>query len=151
MDLFAYTQQATGCDPFAAPLPRACDAPADRLPPDCWRLVQVLDTHVGQAAAITAWELAQAAGIHPDGTRGSRERRVRQLIEQHLHRFPWPLCADATGYYRPETADEATHYHRNLYGRLRSIALRIATHRRLCLAAGFTHHGQGRYSRPDSP
>jgi len=123
-----------------------CTATALDLPPAFRAIVGVLENRIGQARAITALEIAAAAGIHPDGTDGSRARRVRQLLEVHFEDLPWPLCADATGYYRPADADELTHYDHNLYGRLISIALRISTLRKLAKRAGWTYAGRGTWS-----
>jgi len=145
LDLFDYVEQQNGCDVAAPPPQIPCARPAEELPDDFLCVAQVLRHHVGQGDAIKALEIAQAAGIHLDGTPGSRARRVRHLLEVHFTDLSFPVCADSTGYYRPENADELSHYHANLYGRLRAIALRISTLKKLARIAGYEHAGHTRW------
>lgn len=143
-DLFTWSEKHAGAA-IAAPLQPRCTVPAAGLPSAFRAIVRVLEKRIGQELSITALQIAAAAGLYPDGTDGSRARRIRQLLEVHFDDLPWPLCADATGYYRPIDADELTHYDHNLYGRLHSIALRISTLRKLAKRAGWTYAGHGRW------
>lgn len=139
-DLFTYAATAqAACSPTATPLPAEFRA-----------LCDVLRTHVGAESAITAWDLAQAAAINQDGTRGSRERMVRHLLSVHRASLPWPLVADSTGFYRPATADEAAHYDANLSSRIREIAIALSTTRRQLRRSGFLYLGRGRWSSASS-
>lgn len=144
MDLFAWGERRSR-EAIAPPAQRPGKTPANQLPDDFLAVAETLRHRRGQASAITAWEIAKATGIKPDGSRGSRERYVRELLEKHFLDLPFLIVADRCGFYRPESADDVSHYHRNLRSRLRCLAVRIYGTRRLAQAEGYSHQGQGNY------
>ena len=156
MDLFAWAEQHD-CTAVAPPAQNPCTRPADELPHDFLHIVKILEHHVGSRSAITAADLAKAAGVRPDGSRESRRSHVRHLLRVHFLDLPWPICADTAGFYRPATADELSHYHANLLSRLREIALRIKALKTVSKTAGWQHIGRCRWLHsvgahsPDTP
>lgn len=135
----------------APPVQPPCNTDALPPPPEFDRVVQVLSSHLGAHSAITAYGIAEHALINPAGTRGSRERHVRELLEIHLEHLPWPLVADANGFYRPLTSEELQHYWANLHSRAMCLFIRLRTLRRLATRAGFEYHGRGRWADPQPP
>lgn len=102
----------------------------------------------GEGAAKTAWAVAQEIGLAGSLSRLNAERRVRHLVEVWFHEFPWPVCALATGYFRPVTAAEIAHYDAALSSRIVCLFRRRATYRRQCRAAGWEYLGRGRWADP---
>lgn len=152
MDLFTFAETAQpSCTPIAPPMQHPCAAPAQDLPQTFWSIVTILTSRIGKDRAITALQIAAAINLFPDGTDGSRSRRVRDLLELHFPDLPWPLCADDSGYYRPANADELTHYHANLHGRAMAILQRLSTLKRIAPLSGFEYHGHGKWLRREAP
>lgn len=133
-DLFAYASEHPEemLSPAASPVQTDCSSPARQLPDDAIRIVQVLSGRVGRANAITAPDLADAAGLFQDSPRQARGTQLRHLLTLHLDDLPWPVVADASGYYRPADYAEARHYVANLLARTAGILDRLAAFARLC-------------------
>lgn len=150
MDLFDWALE-NDRNPAAPPPQNPCRRPADELPPEFHAIVQVLTDRRGQQHAITALQIARAARIHPNGTDGSRARRIRQTLEVHYSDLPWPICANAHGFYRPQCAQDLSRYHANLYGRARSILLRIRSLKLVAKAAGYDHVFRAHWQERQAP
>ena len=150
MDLFDWALE-NDRKPAAPPPQNPCRRPADELPEEFHAIIRILAERHGQKRAITALQIARAAGIHPNGTDGSRARRIRQTLEVHYSDLPWPICADAQGFYRPENAEDLSHYHANLYGRARSILLRIHNLKLVAKTAGYDYVGRARWEARQAP
>jgi len=112
--------------PAAGPVHEPCRPAASDLPPDVQRLVQVLADRRGADAAIPAPDLAELAGLFLDASPAARGTQVRHLLTAHLDCLPFPVVADASGFYRPATRDEASHYVANLLARSLGIVDRLA-------------------------
>lgn len=150
-DLFQWVEQHP-CTASAAPPQPVCIAPADPLqtPPDLpaefaaiWK---ILEQHRGAASAITAPQIAAAAGLWPDMSPANAGTKVRKILEQTQDWWPWPVCGDSEGFYLAVTAEEMAHYSANLRGRFGSIIKRFVSHRRAGVRVGFTYLGKGRWS-----
>ena len=146
-DLYQPRFGQPGCAPFAESLQPACTLPAD-VPQEFRQVVELLADRRGQARALTARQIVECLGLWPRIKPGCRQRKLRQLIEHHCEAAPWPIVADTCGFYRVDSAEDVTHYDRNLGSRLRYLARRIAIHRRQARRAGYTYHGHGRWSEP---
>lgn len=118
-DLFDYA--AAHPDEFreaaAGPVHEPCRPAADALPLDLRRVVDILASRSGRDAAITAPDLADAAGLFPDAPPESRGTQLRHLITCHLDDLPFAVVAGDRGFFRPATAAEARRYLANLLAR----------------------------------
>ena len=116
------------------------------------RIWAVLAHHRGQAAAITAPAIAEAAGLWPDVTPVNRGTRVRKVLELAQDVWPWPVCGDGDGYYLAVTADEMTHYCAQVRSRALCNLRRFASFRKAGKRVGFPYLGHGRWAdRQEAP
>ena len=118
LDLWQFAEQESR-KALAAAAHKACNLPAE-----VQAILRVLESRRGRVCAITAAAIARAVGLQ-DGT------KVRQYLELHFADLPWPVVADAAGYYRPADADDSAHYARNLRSRALCILRRLYGHARL--------------------
>lgn len=142
-DLFTWAEQQR-----ALPVQPACTPPADPLqtPPEWPQIWAILEGHRGQAAAITAPQIAAAAGLWPHLSETNRGTKVRKILELAQDSWPAPICGDADGYYVAADPAELDHYCANLRSRALCIHRRFASFRRAGRRAGFQYHGHGRWS-----
>jgi len=148
MDLFEHAREQ-GRDPFAPPPQNPCRTPAGALPDEFHAIVSVLRSHIGNRNAITALDIATAAGLWPTCTPATRSRKVRNLIELHDNDLPFFLCGDSNGLYVAQNADDVNHYFRNLDSRIKGIAAKRAARKRQALCDGYVSHGHGLWSNPE--
>jgi hypothetical protein len=144
-DLFAWAAQEAGKS-RAEPLQAACPIPPDGFSQEATTIFAVLADRRGAASAITAPDIARAAGLWPHLAPANRGNKVRKLLEQTQDFWPFPICGDTTGYYVAATPDELTHYSANLRSRAICCLRRFASARRAGIRAGFVYHGKGRWS-----
>ena len=125
MDLFDYAEQHL-CN-VAAPVPHiTCQTPANLLPDDLQRIVSLLSNCIGSGQGITASEIARRLNIRQDSGSAAAGTYVRSLLSRHFRDLPFTICASpASGYFRPATSDELTHYRRDLHSRAREILTRL--------------------------
>jgi hypothetical protein len=151
--LFAWHEPAPRTSPAAA-VQDACSAPAEivqepaveePVPAEFGRLVAAIEPCIGEAQAKTAWDVARETGLGEGMSRLNRERRVRHLVEVHFDRFPWPVCALSTGYFRPVSADEIAHYDAAITSRIMCMFRRRSTFRRACRNDGWPYLGRGHF------
>lgn len=116
------------------------------VPPEFVPIWSVLELHRGQATAITAPAIADAAGLWPDMAPANRGTRVRKVLELAQDVWPLPICGDADGYYVAVTPDELTHYCANLRSRALCCHRRFASVRNAGRRAGFRYLGHGRWA-----
>lgn len=146
-DLFTWAERSQpACGTIADAVQAACAGLPACLPDDFRLVIQVLASHVGADLAITAPEIAAAAGLWPDMAPANRGTKVRKLLELHQDDWPWPICGDSRGYYFASTADDLTHYCASLRSRAICDLRRFATTRRHARRAGFIYLGHGRWS-----
>ncbi|GEM_PF-2546098 len=70
-------------------------------------------------------------------------RRVAEsLMENHLEDLGFCVVSGDKGYWRPITADEVNHYQNSLQSRIRKIAKRKASSRRMAVQDGFIREGK---------
>jgi hypothetical protein len=151
MDLFDWAHERDRSSPSTAMSPTVpCKLPAEVLPDDFRTVASVLRRRVGADMAITAEDIASAAGLFAGLSRESRRCKVRSVIRRHMLDFDFPVCGDSNGYYIAETPDELAHYHASMHSRIREIAIRMRSVIRQGKAAGFTYHGKGRWTSPSS-
>lgn len=148
-DLFAWAEKQ-GCNPVASDLQPDVGEPPDGFTSDARAVFAVLTSRRGSAAAITAPDIADAAGLWPDLSDINRGTKVRKILEQTQDYWPFPICGDSSGYYVAATPDEMSHYSANLRSRALCCLRRHASHRRAGIRAGFQYHGKGIWSSPVS-
>lgn len=107
---------------------------------DFLRVRALLQTRIGEAAAITLEQLVEQAFL-------SSRRDAEQLMETRLADFGFPLCAGSRGYFVPQSPDEINHYLNSLKSRIKCIAIRLRTVRQNAAQAGWARDGQ-QFSRP---
>lgn len=120
LPLFACAQPSH--EPCMAHSPPSID---DGDQDDYHALVAALRPHQGPDHAITAIDLARAAGIFPAGSRQQRDARVRALFRQYADQFPYVYASGGTGFYVAEDASQAAATMRNLGGRADGLLRRI--------------------------
>jgi len=144
-DLFAAAPESAPqpvCNPPAAP-----PQPTIALPNEFAKIWQVLKTHRGASAAITAPAIAAAAGLWTDIPKDQAGTQVRKILELTQDAWPWPIVGDSRGYYLAATADELSHYDANLTSRLAGLFRRRRSHRRTASRCGFEHLGHGNFAQ----
>jgi len=152
-DLFNWAETHP-CQEAAAPVQAACTASAEPLPdPDMpvefWKVWDVLERHYGAEHAITAPEIAAAAGLWLESRPANAGTRVRKLLEVGQEFWPWPVCGDADGFYLAARPEELSHAYANYTSRAKCIFKRIRSMRICALKTGrFVYHGKGRWSGP---
>ena len=133
-----------------APVPHnPCTLPTDP-PPEALRIAQVLASHTGRDAAITAPEIARVAGLWPNLSDADRGTKVRALISVWYESMLQPrlvLVSNSDGFFHTADPADLSHYDRSLLSRIREIALRDRRVRMAARTAGFVHHGHGQWSR----
>jgi len=122
------------------------------VPPEFYRIWAVLESHFGQAAAITAPAIAEAAGLWPDVSPVNRGTRVRKVLELAQDVWPWPVCGDNDGFYLAASADDLNHYIANLNSRLLCLVKRLSSVGSAARRVGFVDLGHGRFAdRQEAP
>lgn len=71
---------------------------------------------------------------------GSR-RKTEQFIELHLCDLPFCIVSGASGYFRPEGAEDINHYCNSLRSRIKCLAIRHRTVVRAARREGFQREG----------
>ena len=152
LPLFDYARSAHQSSTPRAPARHIpCSQPADSLPDDMQRIIELLRTHVGKDQGLTAARIAEDLGILPDHPRERRGDHVRRLINDHKLDLPFLIVADpSNGFYRPSGPDDVTHFHRAMRSRIREIALNLRAHRLLAIRDGFVRTGPDSWGSPSS-
>jgi hypothetical protein len=149
LDLFDHAEQA-GRRVAAPPPQNPCTLPADP-PPEAMRIRSVLATRIGRHQAITAPQIAQAAGLWPELRDADRGTKVREMVTAWLEYVTQPgmvPVADSSGYWLTDDPEDITHYCQTLRSRGRETFLRERRIRMLARMAGLTYHGHGHWARP---
>jgi len=114
--------------------------PCLELPLDVREIVSYLRTYCrGKSRAMPAREIARNlgyAGSYPD-------RKLRQLINDYYDKLPVMIIGLGNGFYVSEDPEDLTHKHRELYARLRSIAVLISGFKKTARRLGFEKNGSG--------
>ena len=103
-------------------------------------IVNVLREQRGEKNGVTIDQLTRRAGL-------PGRRQTEQLLELHLDKFPFAVCSASSGYFRPQTPDELTHYWNSLHSRLCCLARRLGTVRKLALQDGYRFEGKRFHQR----
>lgn len=88
----------------------------------------------GEKQAITLAALADYAGTN--------RRVVEQLLEERLEELGFVIVSGTAGLWRPKSAEELNHYQASLQSRLRKLAIRKRSVRRLAEKDGFVRTGK---------
>jgi hypothetical protein len=69
-------------------------------------------------------------------------RQVEEVIEKRLEDFGFVIVSGTSGLWRPLDAEEVNRYQNSLQSRLRKLAIRKRSIRRLALKSGFVAEGK---------
>lgn len=146
IDLFEYARQQRRN--AGAPQPQnPCKVDA-MPPPEAFRIRDVLADRRGRERAITAPDIAAAAGLWPNNSRAGKGTRAREIITiwyEHLQIPGHVLVAGGAGYYHTSDSDEAARYLATLRSRALNTLGRYRRVRIAAQAAGIpTGHPNGR-------
>lgn len=152
LDLFAFAERSQ--HQVAAPLPQnPCRLPADP-PPEALQIREVLATHVGRSAAITAPAIAAAAGLWPDRRPEDRGTMVRELVAAWypaMLQTGLVLVAASEGYWLTSDPADVSNQCQSLRSRQREIGHRERNIRMAAKCAGMIYHGHGHWAREVTP
>lgn len=147
LDLFTWSA-GRGCNVSAPPPQNPCRAPADP-PAEALQIRDIISDHIGRTQAITAPQIAMAAGLWMDLRDADRGTRVRELISTWYELMLVPgyvLVADSAGFFLTSDPEDLSHYDQSLLSRIREIALRDRRVRLAAKTAGFIYHGHGHWA-----
>lgn len=99
------------------------------------RLTQLLRHARGRRNAITLDRMVKICGL-------PNRRVAEHLLEHHLEDLGFCVVSGDKGYWRPITADEVNHYQNSLQSRLRKLAKRKSSVRRMAARDGFIRDGK---------
>jgi hypothetical protein len=69
-------------------------------------------------------------------------RETEQFLELHIGDLPFCVVSGATGYFRPQSADDINHYCNSLRSRIKCLAIRHRTVIRAARKEGFQREGK---------
>lgn len=69
-------------------------------------------------------------------------RETEAFLELHVGDLPFCVVSSAHGYYRPIAAEDINHYHNSIRSRIRCLAIRARTVKRVALAEGWRREGK---------
>jgi len=98
------------------------------------RLQEALVSALGEKEAWTLADLAAHCG--------TSRREVEACLEERLADLGFVIVSGTPGLWRPLTAEEVNHYQASLQSRLRKLAIRKRTVRRLAARSGFVREGK---------
>lgn len=149
LPLFAHAEKQHRT--VAPPPTRNPYSTAADVPPEADALRAALTACVGRANAMTATQLAAAAGLWPECTpadRGTKARQVMRTWYEHMARPGYVLIALSSGFYYTSDPEDLSRYDATMQSRIRNTAETLRRTRlqaRTCIPT-FTHHGRGRWS-----